>query len=308
MSSSENYDNIFEHYADQLFNQHDLGKNNGVILDCNSPLSANSFKAIRRGLEKIDVTIEGGNKIVLETPKYFFNLINKTTKQYCFISIYNEEELILLTGKKNIVFASVTDAQDYINKLDALIPKTEEERKSIKKARESAMQQIESLNKETKSRAGGFIIQIKQKGQKESEITGIDNDASWFNKRFNDGGVALKYIERIYSREYIDKLINNMKEKYGYKKPIAMYNVKERKTGKLILYGTIKEKDLISLASDFGYDFASAEDAEAFLKNLEQIPLDEYDPECDSFNRARSIETAERNIIEFNKAKRQGVR
>lgn len=300
--------NIFWDYADQIFILHHLRNNNSVVLNCDSPLSANSFKEIRTCLENFDVTLERGNKIVVEIPIFFFNLKNKSTNQYCFISIYNEEELLLLSGKEDIVFASANDAKDYIKQLDTIIPITEEKAYFIKIAQERARQQIESLNKETKSRAGGFRKQIKQEGQKEFETTGIDNNASWFNKRFNDGGVASLSIERIYSREYIDKLINYMKEKYGYKIPIAMYNIIERKTGKLKLYGTTKERDLITLASDFGYDFASAEDAEAFIKNIERIPLDKYHPECDKYNRAKSIKTAERNIAEFKDANRQGER
>ena len=162
MSSSENYDNIFEHYADQLLIQHDLEKNNGVILDCDSPLSANDFIAFRDFLKKVDVTIEGGNKIVLETPIFFFNLKNKSTNRYCFISIYNEEELVLLSGKEDIEFASANDAEDYINILNDLTPKTEEERKAIVEARKSALQQIESLNGGINSSADVFRKQLKQ--------------------------------------------------------------------------------------------------------------------------------------------------
>lgn len=183
MSSSENYDNIFEHYADQLLIQHDLEKNNGVILDCDSPLSANDFIAFRDFLKKVDVTIEGGNKIVLETPIFFFNLKNKSTNHYCFISIYNEEELVLLSGKEDIEFASANDAEDYINILNSLTPKTEEERKAIAEARKSAMQQIESLNSGINSSADVFRKRLRRQVPTDLNTSGenvIDNDTKPF--------------------------------------------------------------------------------------------------------------------------------
>lgn len=111
--------------------------------------------------------------------------------------------------------------------------------------------------------------------------------------------------DQIYPRCIIDKVIDYLKKKYVINVG-AMYNVRDRKSKKTKLWAVttpltiLKKGNLITLGSTFGMDFASPEDASAFLEQLNKIPIEVdkmiYGGDNPDFNRKQSIETAKQVI------------
>ena len=106
-----------------------------------------------------------------------------------------------------------------------------------------------------------------------SEEATIEKYASYFNNGLEEYRTVMCFTDgTIISRDLIGKIIERTGEKGTKAK--AIYNLIFRKTagndaGKTVLACFYKKQDVVDIASTFGYDFGSPDDAQAFIDEFE---------------------------------------
>ena len=140
---------------------------------------------------------------------------------------------------------------------------------------------------------------FRQEKAIKSEKDIIEEYASYFNNGLEEYRTVIRFTNgRIISRDVIEKIIKRTGEKGTEAQ--AIYNVIYRKTagvdaGKTALVCYYKKLDAIDVVSTFGYDFASPDDAQAFIDEFEGMEYSEEFGDTERvfyYNLGKSLECA----------------
>ena len=140
----------------------------------------------------------------------------------------------------------------------------------------------------------------------------IEEYASYFNNGLEENWRVMCFTNgTIISRDLIGKIIKRTGEKGTEAK--AIYNLRFRKTagydaGKTVLACFYHKPDVVAIASTYGYDFASPDDAQAFIDEFEGMNYNKseyftYTEEGFYYNLNKSLKSAYQTIAEAKKVK-----
>lgn len=120
-----------------------------------------------------------------------------------------------------------------------------------------------------------FRRKNKKRPGKNSQELNIESDdevfqfARYYNKFLERDTYILKKTRRVYSREFIKKIVDKT-ETMGTKAH-GIYNLKNRETGELYLCCCYWDSDIIFLGIQDSYGFASLEDVQSFIQQVEEL-------------------------------------